>query len=584
VNRQSRALLTILIVAAILIPYWLLTRTSEPPASAVAGGEDPDPTRGGSVVASSRTDPRSFNRLVQPELSTDIFAMLTLGRLVRINRQTYDVEPWLAEKWVTSPDNRTFTLTLRDGVTWSDGVPFSADDVLFSFRALYDPRTASPMASSISVDGQPLQVSSPDPRTVVITYPAVFGPGIRLLDNLTMFPKHKLEGALNDGTFAKAWGAGTPPSEMLAIGPYVLTQYQPAQRLIFERNPRYWRKDARGAQLPYLDRLTIELIPDQAAELVRLQSGQTDFTQQSIQTADIETLRPLQQQGRIRIDELGVSTDPDAFTFNLRSDKWQNDPRGAWFMRKEFRQALSHAVDREAFADAVHLGAAVPIHGPITPGNTRWFWPSIPRYEFSLEKARALLQTIGLANRDQDEWLEDEQGGDAQFSLLLFRGNVAVERSAAVLREDFRKVGVAMDLVPLEANAVRSRVVTGDFEAALINFTGNLDPAMNRDFWMSFGGAHFWNTAQKTPATEWERQIDALMTKQSAVADEEERKRLFNDVQRIFSENLPMLHFAAPRVYIATSSRLINLKPSLSRPPLIWSADELAVKPGPASQ
>jgi peptide/nickel transport system substrate-binding protein len=579
VNRQSRALLTILIVAAILIPYCALTRESAPLPSALTG-DDIIPTRGGSVVASSRTDPRSFNRIVQPEISTDIFATLTLGRLVRINRQTYDVEPWLAEKWETSEDNRTFTLTLRDGVTWSDGVPFTSDDVLFSFRALYDPRTASPMASSISVDGQPLQVSAPDPRTVVITYPAVFGPGIRLLDTLPMFPKHKLEGALNDGTFAKAWGAGTPPGELLAIGPFVLAEYLPAQRLIFERNPRYWRKDARGVQLPYLDRLTIELIPDQGAELVRLQSGQTDFTQQSIQTADIETLRPLEQQGRVKIQELGVSTDPDAFTFNLRAEKWQNDPRGAWFMRKEFRQALSHAVDREAFADAVHLGAAVPIHGPITPGNTRWFWPSIPRYEFSLDKARALLQGIGLANRDQDEWLEDEKGGDAQFSLLLFRGNLAVERSAAVLREDFRKLGVAMDLVPLEANAVRSRVIGGDFEAALINFTGNLDPAINRDFWMSFGGAHFWNAGQKTPATEWERQIDVLMTKQSAIADEEERKRLFNDVQRIFSENLPMLHFAAPRVYIATSSRLLNLKPSLSRPPLIWSADEMAVKPG----
>ncbi|MBA3270459.1 MAG: hypothetical protein H0T71_08085, partial [Acidobacteria bacterium] len=435
------------------------------------------------------------------------------------------------------------------------------------------------------VGGQPLQATSPDPRTVVVTYPFVFGPGIRLLDNLTMMPKHKLAAALDDGSFGTAWGAGTPPADLVSIGPFVLTQYQPAQRLVFERNPRYWRRDDRGVQLPYLDRLTIELIPDQDAELVRLQSGQTEFMQQSIRASDIETLRSLEQQGRINIDELGVSTDPDSFTFNLRPDNWESDPRRVWFLRKQFRQALSHAVNREAFANAVFLGAAVPIHGPVTPGNQRWFWPSIPRYEFSPDKAKALLAGIGLTNRDQDEWLEDEQGAEARFSLLTFRGNAVIERSAAVLREDFRQVGVAMDVVPLEPNAVRTRVVSGDFEAALIGFaTTDLDPAMSKDLWMSSGGAHFWHFGQKTPATEWERQIDELMLKQGAVPDEQERKRLFNEVQRIFAENLPMLHFAAPRVYIATSSRLINLKPTISRPQLIWSADEMAVRDTGAPQ
>jgi len=585
VNRQSRALLTIFIVAVILIPYCLLRRAGEPPPTAVSRRDDVIPTRGGSVVASTRTDPRSFNRLVHPEIATDIFAMLTQGRLVRVDRQTHEVEPWLAEKWATSADNRTFTLTLRDGVTWSDGVPFTADDVVFSFKALYDPRTASPLASSLSINGQPLQVTSPDPRTVVITFPAVFGPGIRLLDNLTMFPKHKLEGAFEAGTFAKSWMADTPPADLLSIGPFMLTQYQPAERLVFERNPRFWRKDARGVQLPYLDRLTIELVPTQDVEMVRLQSGQTDFTQQSINIADIETLRPLELQGRLKIEELGVSTDPDSFTFNLKEAKWRDDPRAAWFLRKEFRQALSHAVDREAFADTVHLGAAVPIHGYITPGNPRWFWPSIPRYEFSIDKAKALLQGIGLANRDQDEWLEDEKNGEARFSLLVFRGNAPMERSATVLRDDFRKVGVAMDIVPLEPNAVRQLVIGSDFEAALIGFTAtDLDPAMNKDLWISSGGARFWNFGQKTPATDWERQMDELMAKQVATADEQERKRLFNEVQRIFSEHLPILYFAAPRVYLATSSRLINLRPSLSRPQLIWSADEMAVKPASASK
>ncbi len=504
-NRQSRALLAILVVAAVLVPYWWLSeRSASPSERSDSASEplrppptDPAPSRGGSVVASARSEPRSFNRIVQAETSTDVFALLTLGKLVRVNRVTQEVEPWLAEKWEVSADQRTFTLTLREGVSWSDGTPFTAADVLFSFQALYDPRSKSALASAMSIGGAPLQVTSPDPRTVVVTYPAVFGPGIRLLDNVTLMPKHKLQAALDSGAFATAWSAGTPPAELVAIGPFVLSEYQPAQRLVYERNPRFWRKDDRGVQLPYLDRLTIELVGDQDGEIVRLQSGQIDFTQDAIRASDLATLLPLKQQGRVRVEELAVTPSPDAFVFNLKPEQWAKDARVAWLTRREFRQALSHAVDREAFANTVFLGAAVPVHGPITPGNTQWFWPSVPRYEFSRDKAKALLKDLGLTNRDEDEWLEDDKGTEARLTVLVFRGNSILERSASVLRDDFRQVGVALDIVPLETNTVRSRVVGGDFEAAMINFIAtDMDPAISKDFWLSNGGAHFWHFGQ----------------------------------------------------------------------------------------
>ena len=580
-NRQSRALLTILIVAAILIPYWWLNRegTSSPTASPLAGDPEPTPTRGGTVVASTRTDPRTFNRIVSNHIATEMMAMLTQGKLVRINRETQQVEPWLAESWTTSPDGRTFTLALRKGVVWSDQTPFTSADVLFTFEALYDPRTAAQLASSLRIGGQPLAVSAPDAHTVVVTLPDVFAPGIRLLDNLPIFPKHKLESALSAGTFAKAWLPDTPPSELVSLGPFVLSEYQPAQRLVYTRNPHYWRTDERGVQLPYLDRLTLELVPEQAAELVRLQAGQTDFMQQALAASDLETLRPLELDGKIRVEELGVSPDADSFVFNLRSDRWAADPRGAWFNRTEFRQALSHAVDREAFADAVYLGTAVPIHGPITPGNKDWFWASVPRYEFSRDKARALLQGLGLANRDADEWLEDERGNDARFTTLVFRGNAILERSAAVIREDLRQIGVALDVVPLEPNSLQQRVMGGDFDAAFVQFSAtDTDPAISKDFWMSTGSSHLWNLGQNAPTTEWERRIDELITRQASTLVMEDRKQLFNEIQRIFAENLPILYFAAPRVYIATSARMINLRPSLMRPQLLWSADTLAVR------
>jgi peptide/nickel transport system substrate-binding protein len=325
--------------------------------------------------------------------------------------------------------------------------------------------------------------------------------------------------------------------------------------------------------------LTIELVPAQDAELVRLQSGQSDFTQQPLRATDIEAMRLLQAEGRVQLLELGVSPEADSLIFNLRPKKWAGDPRAAWLPRKEFRQAISHAVDRQAFADTVFLGAAVPINGPVTPGNTRWFWPDVPAYDFSTEKALTLLSSIGLTNRDADPWLEDEKGTKARLTVLTFRGNGVLERSAEVVSDALRHIGIAVDVVRLEPNVVRQHVIEGDFEAALIQFTASdPDPALSRDFWVSSGSAHFWNSEQQAPATDWERQIDDLMARQAATMDNQERRRLFNDVQRIFAEHLPILYFAAPRVFIGTSARVTNLHPALTRPPLMWSVDAMAVK------
>jgi len=210
---------------------------------------------GGELVVSVRTEPRTFNRLAARDGPTDLVATLTQARLVRINKKTQDVEPWLAERWTASDDGRHLTLALRQGVVFSDGHPFTSDDVLFSFEAVYDPRVGSVLADSLQVGGQRLEVKAPDPHTVAITFPTPFAPGVRLLDSLPILPKHKLDAALKSGTLASAWNLSTPPSDMAGLGPFVLKTYSPGQRLVFERNPNYWRTSPSGVHLPYPDRL-----------------------------------------------------------------------------------------------------------------------------------------------------------------------------------------------------------------------------------------------------------------------------------------------------------------------------------------
>ena len=557
--------------------FWS-TRQSAPPGR-LQVAQAPLP-RGGTLVASLRTEPRSFNRLVSRDVATEIVTLLTQARLVRVNRATQQVEPWLAEKWTTSTDGLVFTLTLRDGLQWSDGTPFTSADVAFTFKAVFDPTTKSVLASGLEVDGQPLTTATPDARTVVVTYPRPFGPGIRLLDNLVILPKHKLEAAVASGTLSDTWTPTTPPADIVGMGPFVLTRYEPGQRLTFARNPRYWRRDAAGEVLPYLDGVVLEIVPDANAELLRLQSGQIDMTQQQLRAEDIATARDLERKGLVTVQEAGVAIDPDVFFFNLRPAAWAKDPRVKWLFTDTFRQAISHAVDREAYADTVFLGAAVPVHGPVTPGNREWFWPDLPRYRFDQVKARELLAGLGLTNRDADPWLEDAAGTEARFTLLVFK---SLERGAQVLKESVEAVGVAVDVVSLETGALIERMLAGNFETIFFNYvSSDTDPAMQRDFWISSGSAHVWNISQATPATPWEAQIDDLMTRQAAAVDPADRVRLFRDVQRIFSEHLPALYFAAPRVYLAVSPRVRNTTPGVNRPQLIWSADTLAVAPAPA--
>jgi len=531
------------------------------------------------MVSTIRSEPRTFNRLTGRDTVTDTIGLLTQARLVRINRATDELEPWLAESWTVSAGGFSYILKLRRGLTFSDNALFTSADVVFTFKAVYDPKVGSPLAESLRIGGQPLQVSAPDESTVVITFPSRFGPGLRLLDGLPILPRHRLEPALEQGTFADAWGLTTPLSEIAGLGPFVLAEYQAGQRLVFARNPHYWRTDAAGIQLPYLERLTLEIVPDQNAELLRLQTGQTDFGQSEVRSEDYATLKRAADAGRIQLLDLGVGLDPDSLWFNLNPTSKGADPKRPWLQRVELRRAIAHAVDRRAFAETVFLGAAVPVHGPITPGNALWYDPDLPQHDFDLGAAARLLAEMGLADRDGDGVLEDAAGAPARFTMITQKGNTSLERGAAFVREDLKKIGLVVDVVPLDVGALVDRVERGAYEAVYFRFlTTNLDPALNLDLWLSSGGFHVWNPRQATPATEWERRIDELMKQQVVTLDGAKRKELFTEAQRIFASELPIIHFAAPRVYFAMSARVLNATPVLLRPAVLWNPDALAVK------
>ena len=578
-------LLRILLVAAFAVAvFYYLPDLPGRKASSVTPASDPAPQRGGQIVASMRSQPQSFNRLLVRDQTSDLVNTLLQGKLLRINKASFEVEPWLAERWESSADGLTHTFHLRPNLTWSDGTPFSSADVIFSLDAVLDPKVKSVVASNMTIGGKPIAATAPDANTVVFTFPGPFGPGVRIFDTLTILPKHKLGAALAAGKLRDAWKPDTPPSELTGMGPFVLREYTPGQRLVFDRNPRYWRKAADGEQLPYLDRIVLEFVPEQNAELARLTSGATDLTHTELRAEDYVPVRRAADEGKVKMLELGAGTDADAFWFCLKPEVKAKDPRFRFLQKREFRQALSHAVDRETFANSVFLGEAVPVWGPITSGNKPWFTATVPRYPYSVEKARELLKSIGLEDRNGNGVVEDEKGTEARFTVLTQRGVTYYEKGTTELRAYAMAVGIALDIVPLEAVAVFERLESCNYDAIYMRpLMSDLDPGSTLDFWLSSGDAHLWNTAQKTPATEWEKEIDRLMTEQSTTLDPERRKALFNDVQRIFAENAPVLYFAVPRLFYGHSTRLHGVVPSVIRPQVLWNADMLSVSQ-PASK
>ena len=530
----------------------------------------------GVLVASLRSEPESFNPYTaRPDLPLEVLTRLMHAPLVRVNRTNGALEPWLAERIVAEEDGVSYKLHLRPNVRFSDGSPFTAEDVIASFQAVYDEASESYLSDNLRIDGQPLRVSAPDAHTVIIRFPRVYGPGLRMLDNLPILPAARLKSARGPA-LRRLWSLSGRAQEMAGLGPFVLVEYQPAQRLVLARNPHYWRRGADGRALPNLDRIVLEIVPDQNGELLRLQAGQIDLLATEVRPEDLPVVRREARGGRLRLWDLGPALDGDALWFNLGSAS-SSDKR-EWLRAKEFRQAISHGVDREAFVNTVYFGMGLPLHGPVSPGNVDWYAPDVPKIQYDPARARALLGSLGLRDRDADGVLEDARGEPVRFTLMTQSGNTDRERGASFIAQELRHLGVVVDVATLEPGSLFERFHGGRYDAMFFGLQSvSTDPADQLDFWLSRGHFHLWDAGQTSPKRDWEAAIDRLMLEQVGTRDLSVRKRIFADVQRLFAEHTPAIYFGVPRVIAAASTRVRMTSPGLMQPQLLWNPDELAV-------
>lgn len=558
-----------LIAALILIAGFGVYRYYRPVPAASTGG--------GRLVITQRTEPSSFNRLAVPQFGTELISRLTNATLIRVDRPTGRVEPALATEWTLAPDGLSYTMKLRDA-QFSDGTPFTSADVVFTFRALYDQKVNSAIASGMRIGDQPILVRAIDDRTILLKFPAVYGPGLSILDALPIVPKHKLESALNDGTFAAAWGPASPLTDFAGLGPFTISEHVAGQHVTLVKNPHYFGKDAAGVQLPYLDSINIEYVPEQNAEMLRLESGTTDLITEQIRPEDVASLERAKAAGKIQLVDAGVSVDPIGLWFNLVPNAPAAKGR-AWLQSEELRHAISMAVDRQKVVDTAYLGAAEPIYNSVTRGHGQWFAPDVPHTPHDPARAKALLESIGLKDRNGDGVLDEPNGKTAHLSVIIRKGNTTTERTIANVQEQLRAIGLTLDIVTLDMGALIDLWTKGTYDTiyygAPISAT---DPTVNADGWLSSGAFHFWNPSQAKPTTTWEKEIDDLMGQMASTTDVNARVQAFRKVQEIINAHEPMVFFAAAKVTIAMSARVTGASPATLQPQVLWKPETLAVK------
>ena len=483
--------------------------------------------------------------------------------LITIDRRSQTTVPSLAESWTVSPDGLHYTLRLRKNLRFSDGHPFDAGDVLFSFQVYLDERSGSPQRDLLVIGGAPITCRKLDAYTVRFDLPAPYAAAERLFDSIAMLPRHLLERPYREGNLARAWTLNTAPAAIAGLGPFRLKEYRAGERIVLERNPYYWK-----APLPYLDEIHFLFAGDEDAQVSRFLAGDADL----LNRVSAKNAPVLRSRG-FTVQDLGPSLEYNFLVFNL-------NPRDSspCYRQRAFRQAVSAAIDREGIVRLVYGGLATPLWAHVTPGNAQWMDPSVRKDPRSLERARQLL-AAGKFSWDDRGRLLDPAHRPVEFSIITAASNRERTQMATIIQEDLKQLGMSVRVVPLEFRSMADRVLnTHEYDAAVMALGGgDADPNGEMNVWLSSGPMHLWHPNQKQPASPWEGEIDALMRKQETTLNREARRRIYYRVQQIVRDQLPLICLASPHVLVAARDHVRNLRPAVLDHYTLWNAEEIYI-------
>jgi peptide/nickel transport system substrate-binding protein len=503
-----------------------------------------------------RADPKTFNPLLVEDEPSETVRYLTGGVLIRVNRYTQELEGELAAKWKVSESGQRIDFQLRHEVRFSDGAPFTCADVAYTMRQLMDPALHSPVGDSFRSAPGEVTTRCAGPFSASVRFPG---------------PVAALAAQFDQVAILSSRSAG---KESAVLGPFEVSDYKPGVYVLLRRNPNYWKHDANGQALPYVDSIRMEIQQNRELELLRFRRGELDV----VNKLDPDMYDRLSSEMPHAVVDAGPSLDWETVFFNQVPNAPMPEYKRRWFRSADFRRAISEGIRRDDIARIVYHGHARAAVGPVSVANRFWLNASLKPPSGSESSAMGLLQRAGF--RRSGGTLVDSGGNPVEFSMITNAGNKLHERMLALIQQDLARLGIRLNVVVLDFPSLIERISrTFNYESVLMSFTNiDLDPSSQMNIWLSSAANHQWNPNEKTPATAWEAEIDKLMKEQNASRDRNKRKAYFDKVQQIVADNAPILFLVNPNALSAVSGRVKNVTPVVLSPQIYWNADRLQVE------
>ena len=462
-----------------------------------------------SFVVSSIGDARRLNPIIANDSASGTINDQIFSGLVKYDKDIKLIGD-LAERWDVSADGRTITFSLRKGVQWHDGVPFTADDCLFTYQRLRDPKVATPYGSSYM---DVAKAEAVDKHTFRVTYKEPFSPALESW-SMGVIPRHLLEGKdINTDGFSR---------KPVGTGPYKLKEWIAGQKIVLEANERYFEGR------PNLDQYLYRIIPDSSTMFQELLSGGVDMM----------GLNPLQylrksETRRIRENYRKFRYPANAFTYmgyNLKSPL---------FADKKVRQALAYAIDRQSIIDGVLMGIGQPCTGPFS--YVSWAYnPKVKPYPYDPDRAKRMLEEAGWKDMNGDGILEKD-GRPFHFTILTNQGNGERIRASEIIQQNFKKAGIDATIRVMEWQAFLEQIDKHTFDAIILGWSMSRDPDLY-DIWHSSktGKGEYNFVGYNNP------EVDRLLVQGRRVFSIEERKKIYYRIHEILADEQPYAFLYVP--------------------------------------
>lgn len=533
------------------------------------------------LIVPTPSGPSTFNYPLN-QSAYSVFGYMYEG-LINENGLTSKLEPGLAESWEVSKDGKKIVFNLREGLKWSDGEPMTTDDIIFSYEKIYfNDKIPSGLKDTlrVGISRQFPKLKKLDSRRVEFSVAEPFAPFIRYAGGIPILPAHILQESVSnteaDGKpkFLTTWGQDTDPKKIVGNGQYRMLSYTPNQRVVLEKNPYFWRKDAEGNSQPYIQQIVWQIIENTDTQLLNFRSGDLDTL--DVQPEVFPLLKREEKRGKYTVFNGGPDTGSVFMCFNLNKGRNpQNQPfvdpiKSRWFTNKEFRQAIAYGINRDAMTNNIYRGLGAPLHSPIPAQSPFYLSPEqgLKTYSYNLQKAKELLLSAGFKYNTDSELL-DTEGNKVRFTLLMAAGKKVREQMGTQIKQDLGKLGMQIDTQFLSFNTYVEKLrLTKNWDTYLGGFTGGLEPHSGYNIWSVKGTLHSFNQGplageppiQGWEVAEWEQKIDDLYVKASQELDEAKRKELYGDTQRIIAEQVPFIYMVNPLTFEAVRDRVSGIR------------------------